>query len=453
FVPDGKTLVVADAKNTYRWELPTGKLLGRAPRAGTRAPAAFSPDGTILAAEDAGGAGLWEVDTGKKLRQLEQPHRGDGETRGGVGFVFSPDGKTLAGGDYNVRLGPQRSTLGGILLWSTATGKLLHFFETPAFIVEQVVVSPDGRFLASRTTAPGTVAGQEFRLWELASGKPLQVIQTWSGGLAFTADSQTLISAGEKLSAWETSSGKEVSRFKAADEKEVWFASLAIAADGRTLAAGNRLGRASLWDVNTGKRLRQLQLHPLHVDGDGERVSSPVMPLVFSSDGRALVFGNDYDQITIASAATGQRLHQFRSRCTARSLALSPDGKTLASTGPTNARVIHLWETASGKERLQIGENRDAFRSVVFSADGKTLISGGQETIRFWDAVTGKEVGQLKGHRGAVTALALLPDGKGLVSGSSDTTILVWQGMPRKGKGPGLAKLTGPELEVLWADL
>src|SRR5262249_18281440 len=41
FVPDGKTLAVADAKNTYRWELPTGKLLGRAPRAGTRAPAAF----------------------------------------------------------------------------------------------------------------------------------------------------------------------------------------------------------------------------------------------------------------------------------------------------------------------------------------------------------------------------------------------------------------------------
>ena len=229
--------------------------------------------------------------------------------------------------------------------------------------------------------------------------------------------------------------------------------SLALAADGRTLAAGNRLGRASFWDVTTGKALRQLQLHPLHVDGDGERVSSPVMPLVFSPDGRALVFGNDYDQITIASAATGQRLHQFRSRCTARSLALSPDGKTLASTGATNARVIHLWETASGKERLQIGDNRDAFRAVIFSADGKTLISGGQDTIRFWDPATGKEVGQLTGHRGAVTALALLPDGQGFVSGSADTTILVWQGMPRRGEVPGPAKLTGPELEALWADL
>jgi hypothetical protein len=115
--------------------------------------------------------------------------------------------------------------------------------------------------------------------------------------------------------------------------------------------------------------------------------------------------------------------------------------------------VIHLWETASGKERLQIGDNRDAFRTVVFSADGKTLISGGQDTIRFWDPATGKEVGQLKGHRGAVTALALLPDGQGFVSGSADTTILVWQGMPRNDEVPGPAKLTGPELEALWADL
>src|SRR5262249_19371784 len=122
FAPDGKTLVVADAKNTYRWELPGGKLLGRTPRAGGQAPRAFSPDRTSLAADDAGGAGLWEVDTGKKLRQLEQPRRGGEDTVSGVDPAFSPDGKTVAGGDYNIRMGPQGSTLGGILLWNTATG-------------------------------------------------------------------------------------------------------------------------------------------------------------------------------------------------------------------------------------------------------------------------------------------------------------------------------------------
>src|SRR5262249_29703753 len=68
FAPDGKTLVAADPKNNYRWEFPSGKLLGRFPRAAGQAPAAFSPDRTILVAEDFAADNfavdnLWAVDT------------------------------------------------------------------------------------------------------------------------------------------------------------------------------------------------------------------------------------------------------------------------------------------------------------------------------------------------------------------------------------------------------
>jgi hypothetical protein len=177
------------------------------------------------------------------------------------------------------------------------------------------------------------------------------------------------------------------------------------------------------------------------------------MPLAFSADGRTLIFGNDYDQIAIASTATGRRLYQFKSRCTLRSMALSPDGKTLASTGPSNAQVIHLWELATGKERLQVGDKRDNFHAVAFSADGRTLISGGENTIRFWNPATGKEVGELHGHRGPVTALAALPHGQGFVSGGADTTILVWSNIPRKSENLPPTKLSDAELEALWTDL
>src|SRR5262249_53971364 len=422
---------------------PSGKLLGRFPRAAGQAPAAFSPDRTILVAEDFAADNfavdnLWAVDTGKKLRPLELPRQG-GNVIDGYGFTLRADGKTLAKRDYTSNL---------ILLWHTDTGKLLHRFEAHAYPVEQVVVSPDGRTLASRAA----MREPEFRLWELSSGKPLRAYPGWSAGLAFAPDGQTLFSAGERISAWETGTGKEVSRFKSAP-RGVYFASRGVSADGRVLAAGDRQGRASLWGLSTGKALRQLQVHPVYVDPDGETSSPAVIPLAFSPDGRALIFGNDYDQITIASAVTGTRLHQFKNRCTLRALALSPDGKTLASTGPSNAQVIHLWELATGKERLQIGDKRDSFYSVAFSADGKTLISGGQQTIRFWDTATGKEVGQLQGHRGPVTALTLLPDGRGFVSGSADTTVLVWKSIARKAEKTPPAKLTDVELEALWADL
>ncbi|MCI0378431.1 MAG: hypothetical protein L0215_12550, partial [Gemmataceae bacterium] len=127
--------------------------------------------------------------------------------------------------------------------------------------------------------------------------------------------------------------------------------------------------------------------------------------------------------------------------------------KTLASTGPSNAQVIQLWELATGKERLQVGDKCDAFHALAFSADGRTLISGGADaTIRFWDTATGKEVGRLPGHYEPVTALALLPNGQGFVSGSADSTLLVWHNIPRRSENR-LLSLTVPELEALWTDL
>lgn len=79
-------------------------------------------------------------------------------------------------------------------------------------------------------------------------------------------------------------------------------------------------------------------------------------------------------------------------------------------------RLIHLFEG-----------HQDAIYSIALSPDGKILASGSyDQKIKLWDVESGKELSTLHGHNGAVFGLAFRPDGKILASASADRTIKLW---------------------------
>ena len=80
-------------------------------------------------------------------------------------------------------------------------------------------------------------------------------------------------------------------------------------------------------------------------------------------------------------------------------LALSPDGKTLASAGYD--KTVRLWDLESLKELAALTGHKGAVRALAFSPDGKTLASGaGDQTIKLWDLETRKETRDADRPRG-----------------------------------------------------
>src|SRR5438132_985107 len=93
------------------------------------------------------------------------------------------------------------------------------------------------------------------------------------------------------------------------------------------------------------------------------------------------------------------------------SVAVSPDGKQLATAGFDNQ--VKLWDIASGKSTLTLSAHGGPAYCVAYRPDGKVLASSSlDKTIRLWSLPDGKPLQELKGHTDIVDQIAFSPDGR-----------------------------------------
>jgi RNA polymerase sigma factor (sigma-70 family) len=380
FSPDGKRLASAGRI----WDLSSSKEVctceGPSP-----CRVAYAPDGKALAtAGDDGAVRLCDPDTGKELPSLR--------AAGGAGaFVWVG----FAAGDRRL-LTLRLDLLDSLTVSCTNRGAdRVQSWSSSGHEVRDLPIercgttaalSPDGTVLAT----PGD--DNTLTLWDSSTGKQLgrlvgdNRVPITSGitpAIAFSPDNRLVAWAGrgEAIRVGEVRTGQLVRTLQGPSHDTCF---LAFSADGRRLLSAS-IATARFWDLATGKEWR------------------PATQLVgrvraASADGKTwalLVRDHEEDReigsLRIGPVETGKEVLRLEK---AGLCAFAPDGRTIAvqvnsPLTPEEENTILVIELASGGERVRFRGHRGLLTTLAISADGKTLASGGYDnTALLWDLVS-----------------------------------------------------------------
>src|SRR5262249_11532466 len=108
--------------------------------------------------------------------------------------------------------------------------------------------------------------------------------------------------------------------------------------------------------------------------------------LAFSPDGRQLLSAGSVRDIQLWDVESGKLVREFQGHTGEVFAAIfHPDGRRIVSAG--RDRLIRVWDPVQGDELVGLLGHTDYIFSLSFSTDGTTLASGsGDFTIRLWES-------------------------------------------------------------------
>jgi sugar lactone lactonase YvrE/mono/diheme cytochrome c family protein len=302
--------LVAEGK-TMPKEVITPKIAPTVPLKRSIQAVAFSPKVQFVAVGRYGEVELLNPATKKVVRKLS------GFTGKVNSVAFSPDGGTVyaAGGEAGI--------VGIVRSWKTSDGSPLRSFEGHTDAAYALVVSPDGKFIATGAY------DQKIRLWDTSTGKEVALLKGHNGavnGLSFRPDGKVLASASadRTVKLWSIPNGQRLDTLSQPTKEQT---SVVFSADGKTLFAAGGDNRIRVWAISAAAK-----------EGTNKILTSR-----FAHEGGLL------------------------------NLALSADGKLLASTAMD--KTLKLWNTSDLTEKLLLEKQPDWSSALAFT-DQAQLIAG-----------------------------------------------------------------------------
>jgi WD40 repeat protein len=239
--------------------------------------------------------------------------------------------------------------------------------------------------------------------------------------VAAPPDGKTLITAGHDavLRLCDRGTGKELRRFVPTEQLKakgivrtsIYMQGLTRAAmskDGKLLAVALPGNVVQLWEVETGRALRQVK-----------SPTNGVASMAFTPDGATLVIRGINDRAAYmhetetgkeirklkAEPANGKGGNIFGGAGDGTAVAISADGKTIALSelefdGQKVSGSVTLFEIETGKAIRRIDSMTHGISAVAFSHDGKTLVFNSLNDIHVYSVETGKEIRKIRAVNG-----------------------------------------------------
>lgn len=258
------------------------------------------------------------------------PYVGDPNEEWGVvnGVSISPDGSRL--------ITTTRSRLeaanGSVALWDASTGEPIRTLLEHPYMKAPAAWSGDGRRVAVATCDD---FGIPARVWDGASGELVFAVPPAPCGqtvdLNHTGELlavQTLLTPGPNVQVWNVGSGELVMEVNHAP---LWIGAVAFNPDGTRLLTGGADGTVLIWNVPAGNLVRTLTGH-----------TGPVESAIWSSDGSTVATGSHDGTARMWDAATGETRMVLGGHDIFPSVALSPDGRYLATGTEMGVQVWAL---------------------------------------------------------------------------------------------------------------
>jgi WD40 repeat protein len=356
---------------------------------------AYSSDARSLAAAcDDGHIQLWKVGSWREKAVL-QGHNGSIRE-----LVFHPDGTQLTSIDNDK-----------IRLWDIRHNGAVIVFDHPEPKSPSITISADATTVATYGDLDNTV-----RFWRLRPGpltpRTLPAQQAIILSVVLSPDGSTaFISTHDSwVSRWDVATLRPLVTYA----QKMLVSCLALSADGQTLvtAGGDNLVR--VWQAQSGRELQTLHGHP----GIPSKVA-------IAADATSLAAISADGTLRVRSIGTERKGNRLPHNGIVVDLAVSPDGRTLATTDP-NHEIVKLWEMPSREEICEF----DGKQHVAFSPDGKWLgLMSFDGRLRLMDRSTipyrsqfEKDVGSFAlGHH-----LTFSHDSKILAFHGKNNTVTLW---------------------------
>ena len=194
--------------------------------------------------------------------------------------------------------------------------------------------------------------------------------------------------------------------------------SVAISADGRTVASASSDKTICTWRASDGTKLQTLAGH-----------TGEVTCVSFCVDG-LLVSGSADKTLRIWGAVSSEVQAEAKQVMEAhrKDLSALASKDAVLCTGSAD-KTLKLWNLEDGVlvEGCTMTGHTDSVTAVAISDDNKFIASASYDaTVRLWQCPQGSTMFSFAGHTVPVTALAIAPSGQWVASGGNDGKVLVW---------------------------